>query len=135
MTPAKISAAPRGAPVVRVLTVDDHALFRSVARDVVDATPGFETVGEAVDGEQALTEVARLAPDLVLLDVRMPGLDGVDVALRLRRSHPAALIVLMSVDEATDLPTAARLDDGVRLVRKQDFGSRLLQRLWSEHDP
>ena len=70
---------------VRVLTVDDQAVFRGIAREVIDATPGFEAVGEAASGEEALAAVARLDPQLVLLDVRMPGLDGVDVALTASR--------------------------------------------------
>jgi DNA-binding NarL/FixJ family response regulator len=68
---------------VRVLTVDDQARFRAVARDVIDATAGFEVVGEAENGEDALLAVDRLAPQIVLLDVRMPGVDGITVAGRL----------------------------------------------------
>jgi two-component system invasion response regulator UvrY len=123
-------------PLVRVLTVDDQAMFRGVARDVIDATPGFESVGEAASGSEALEAVNRLQPQLVLLDVRMPGeLDGIEVARRLQSSHPATLVVLVSVDEPIDLPSAAQLADRVPLVRKQDFGPRLLKRIWREHGP
>jgi DNA-binding NarL/FixJ family response regulator len=115
---------------VRVLTVDDQALFRAVARDVIEATPGFEMVGEAPSGEAALDAVRRLAPDLVLLDVRMPGIDGIEVARRLADSHPEVFVVLISIEERIDVPSAAQL--GVPLARKQDFGSRLLRRLWSD---
>jgi two-component system, NarL family, invasion response regulator UvrY len=125
-----------GTPLVRVLTVDDQAMFRGVARDVIDATPGFESVGEAASGNEALEAVNRLEPQLVLLDVRMPGeLDGIEVARRLQSSHPATLVVLVSVDELIDLPSAAQLADRVPLVRKQDFGPRLLKRIWREHRP
>jgi two-component system, NarL family, invasion response regulator UvrY len=120
---------------VRVLTVDDQARFRGVARDVIDATPGFERVGEAESGEEALRAVDRLAPELVLLDVRMPGLDGIEVARRLHASHPETLVVLITIEDALDLPSAAELGDAVPLVRKQDFGPRLLRRLWREHGP
>lgn len=118
---------------VRVLTVDDQATFRQVAREVIDATPGFDSVGEAASGEEALTAVARLAPQLVLLDVRMPGLDGVEVAQRLRASHPDTVLVLISMEEAIDIPSAARVAGSVPLVRKQDFGPRMLTQLWHEH--
>jgi two-component system, NarL family, invasion response regulator UvrY len=118
---------------IRVLTVDDQARFRGVARDVIDATPGFEGVGEAVNGEEALRAVDRLAPELVLLDVRMPGIDGIEVARRLHVSHPDTLVVLITIEDAFDLPSASELGDAVPLVRKQDFGPSLLRRLWREH--
>lgn len=120
---------------VRVLTVDDQALFRGVAREVIDATPGFESVGEAASGEEALEAVARLAPELVLLDVRMPGMDGIEVARRLCRTHPETVVVLISIAESIDLPSAGQISQRVPLVRKQDFGPRLLRRIWSEHRP
>jgi DNA-binding NarL/FixJ family response regulator len=120
---------------VRVLTVDDQAVFRGIAREVIDATPGFESVGEAASGEEALAAVERLDPHLVLLDVRMPGLDGIEVAHRLHASHPDTLLVLISIEDSIDLPSAARVADCVPLVRKQDFGPRLLKRIWREHRP
>jgi len=61
---------------IRVLTVDDQAMFRRVARDVIDATPGSGRIGKAAAGEEGLEAVERLRPDLVLLDVRMPGWTG-----------------------------------------------------------
>jgi DNA-binding NarL/FixJ family response regulator len=120
-------------PDVRVLTVDDQPRFRAVARDVIDATPGFELVGESATGIEALDAVDCLAPQLVLLDVRMPGLDGIEVARRLQASHPATVVVLISISERADLPATLPCGDQVPLVRKQDFGPRLLRRLWSEH--
>jgi DNA-binding NarL/FixJ family response regulator len=119
---------------VRVLTVDDQAVFRGVARDVIDATPGFEAVGEAASGAEGLEAVERLSPQLVLLDVRMPGMDGIEVAQRLAATHPETVVVLISIEEGIDVPSAAQLDT-VPLVRKQDFGPRLLRRLWKEHAP
>ena len=117
---------------VRVLTIDDQAIFRAIARDVIAATAGFESVGEADGGESGIDAVARLAPDLVLLDVRMPGLGGIEVARRLVAMHPEVVVVLISIEERVDVPSAEQLDS-IPLVRKQDFGPRLLRRLWSEH--
>jgi CheY-like chemotaxis protein len=119
-------------PSVTVLTVDDQALFRGVAREVIDATAGFEFVGEAASGEEAFSAVDRLDPQLVLLDVRLPGIDGIEVARRLHATHPGTLVVLISIEDPIDLPSAVQLGDGVPLVRKQDFGPRLLKRLWRE---
>jgi CheY-like chemotaxis protein len=124
------AAADRGP--VRVLTVDDQEIFRRVAAEVIAATPGFEAVGEAAGGEEALEAVERLAPQLVLLDVRMPGLDGIEVARRLTESHPETVVVLISIEERVDLPSAIPLGGTVPLVRKQDFGPRMLRRVWDE---
>lgn len=124
---------PLPSPDVRVLTVDDQKLFRQIAGEVIAATPGFEAVGEAANGEEALDAVDQLAPQLVLCDVRMPGLDGIEVARRLSATHPDTVVVLISIGDRTDMPAATQLGDGVPLVRKQDFGPMLLRRLWSEH--
>ena len=62
---------------IRILLVDDHALVRTGFRMVLDSEPDLEVVGEAADGHQAIHSAARLAPDVVLMDVRMPGLDGI----------------------------------------------------------
>lgn len=116
-----------------MLTVDDQARFRGVARDVIDATPGFAAVGEAENGEEGIAAVERLAPEIVLLDVRMPGIDGIEVAGRLHASHPETLIVLISIEDRLDLPSVEQLGPAVPLVRKQDFAPSLLRRLWREH--
>src|SRR6476660_7742693 len=117
---------------VRVLTVDDQDVFLRVAADVIEATPGFEAVGQAASGAEALEAVRRLDPQLVLLDVHMPGLDGVAVAHSLASTHPDTVVVLISVAERDELPQAALTMD-VPVVRKRDFGPRLLRRLWSDH--
>ena len=117
----------------RVLTVDDQEVFRRVAEDVIAATPGFVVAGEAASGQDALEAVERLAPQLVLCDVRMPGLDGIEVARQLAATHPETVVVLITLGERADLPAALQLGDTVPLVRKQDFGPMLLRRLWREH--
>jgi DNA-binding NarL/FixJ family response regulator len=77
------------------LIVDDHAEFRRLARTVLESE-GFDVVGEAADGESALTEAARLRPALVLLDVQLPDLDGFEVAARLANSPARPEVVLTS---------------------------------------
>jgi len=78
-----------------VLIVDDHPEFRRIARALLEAD-GFDVVGEAVDGESAVTEAARLRPELVLLDVHLPDLDGFEVATRLARAADPPAVVLTS---------------------------------------
>jgi DNA-binding NarL/FixJ family response regulator len=118
---------------VGVLVVDDQLVFRQVAHEVIDATNDFELLGEAGSGAHALTAVAELEPDLVLLDLRMPGMDGIETATRLHAEHPAAVVVLITVEEAPNLPAGMALCGAAELVRKQDFGPALLRRLWSSH--
>lgn len=120
---------------VRVLTVDDQAVFRNVARDVIAATPGFEPAGEAASGEEALTEVARLHPDMVLIDVRMPGIGGIEAARRLVADHPRLVVVLISIEDPEEVGGDAQRCGVAELVRKQDFGPALLRRLWRIHGP
>ena len=84
------------------------AFFRSAARAIVDSTPGFELVGESADGESALELIPRLDPDIVILDVRMPGIDGIDVADRLHREDPDRIIILASSARAGALSRLAR---------------------------
>src|SRR3954467_14645250 len=88
---------------VGVLVVDDQLVFRQVAHEVIDATEEFELLGEAASGPHALRAVAELDPDLVLLDVRMPGMDGIETAARLLAEHPEAVVVLITVEQAPNL--------------------------------
>jgi DNA-binding NarL/FixJ family response regulator len=82
-----------------VLVVDDHDGFRSFARALLQAE-GFEIVGEAIDGASALEAVAKLRPDMVLLDVQLPDLDGFQVAERLAERDDPPLVVLVSTRDA-----------------------------------
>jgi two-component system, NarL family, invasion response regulator UvrY len=118
---------------VSVVTVDDQAVFRTVARDVIQATSGFKALGEAGSGEAALALVDKLRPQLVLLDVRMPGMDGIEAAQRIKSAHPSTVVVLISIEDSTNLPAGAMDSGADALVRKQDFGPRLLRRLWAAH--
>lgn len=117
---------------VTVLTVDDQAVFLRAAAKLIAACPGFELIGEATSGPEALELAAALRPDLVLLDVRMPGMDGVETAVRLTASDPQVAIVLISLEEIPELPASL---DGTKLatLRKQQLSSRTLSRVWAGH--
>jgi two-component system, NarL family, invasion response regulator UvrY len=121
------------ARAVKVMTVDDQVVFRDVAREVIEATVGFEHVGEATCGEEALALMGELGPDLVLIDVRMPGIDGLETARRLRASHPASTTVLVSTADVASLPGELASCGAVAFVDKQDFRPSVLRRLWAEH--
>jgi two-component system invasion response regulator UvrY len=117
---------------VAVLGVDDQPIFLDVAREVVAATPGFRWVGGASSGEAAVAEVDRLDPELVLLDVRMPGMGGLDTARRIADRHPGVVVVLVSVEDSPPARAVAASGAAV-LVRKQEFGPGVLRRLWSTY--
>ena len=91
-----------------LLIVDDHSAFRSFARMLLDAD-GFEVTGEAEDGESAIVASERLHPDVVLLDVQLPGIDGFEVARRLAETDDPPRVILTSSREASDYGT--RLTD------------------------
>ena len=82
-----------------LMIVDDHRSFRDAARRVLESA-GFEVVGEASDGESALEAIPRLRPDVVLLDIQMPGIDGFEVAARLGEIDDPPVIVLTSSRDA-----------------------------------
>ena len=118
---------------VRVLTVDDQEVFRDAARDVIAATPGFEPVGEAESGEEATAAVERLRPELVLLDVRMPGIGGIEAARRIRETNPGTVVVLISIEDSDEFAEDARGSGAAAFVRKQHFGPALLRSIWDAH--
>lgn len=82
---------------VRILLADDHQLVRQTLRLALESEDGFELVGEAGDGRQALEEVAKLDPDILLLDIMMPGLNGLEVTRRVKQEHPKTRILVLSM--------------------------------------
>ena len=81
---------------IRVLLADDQQLLRAGFRMVLDAQPGIEVVGEAGDGAEAVEQTARLAPDVVLMDVRMPGVDGIEATRRIVAAGAAARVLILT---------------------------------------
>jgi DNA-binding NarL/FixJ family response regulator len=121
------------APNVSVLVVDDQEAFRRVAQDVIDATPGFECAGQADCGEAAVAAVDRADPDLVLLDVRMPGIGGTGAARAIARGRRRPVVVLVSGDDLPEIERDPARYGAAGFVRKERFGPRLLRHLWQIH--
>jgi two-component system invasion response regulator UvrY len=118
---------------VRVLIVDDQAPFRRAAQAVVAATPTFEAVAEAESGEDAVALATTLSPALVLMDINMPGMDGIEASRRITAGHPGTVVVLLSTYQADDLPEQAASCGAVGYIHKEDFGPAVLHDIWQRH--
>jgi DNA-binding NarL/FixJ family response regulator len=124
---------------IRVLVADDHQLFRRGLTMVLEAEEEIDVVGEAGDGESAIAKVGELAPDVVLMDVRMPGLNGIEATRQIHKAFPATRIIVLTVsDEQDDLLDAVKagasgyllkevsIEDVADTVRKVMRGESLL---------
>jgi DNA-binding NarL/FixJ family response regulator len=118
-------------PPIGVLIVDDQALFRRAASAVVRVTPGFTVVGEAESGEAAIEMVGSLSPSLVLMDINMPGINGIEATRRITAGHPGVMVLLLSTYQADDLPDDAKSSGYTAYVNKEEFGPAVLQTLWA----
>ena len=119
--------------MVRVLTVDDQPLFRDAARAVITATRGFEALAEVANGEDALALIGKLRPDMVLLDLGLPGIDGLETARRLTATPDAPLVVLISAEDDPVLRDSAREHGAAGFIVKEDLRPGLLRSLWERH--
>lgn len=83
--------------MIRIVLADDHALFRQGLRSLLEAEPDFRVVGEAGDGREALRHVLEAKPDIVLMDIQMPGLDGVQATQEILREWPQAKVIMLTM--------------------------------------
>ena len=93
--------------VIRVLVVDDHTLYRDGARGILGDHDDIEVVGDADSGEMALALVNQLAPDVVLMDIRLPGINGIETTRRIRAHHPSVQVLMVSAYEDDEYVRAA----------------------------
>src|SRR5215212_9125396 len=82
--------------MIRVVIADDQGLVRVGLRKILEIEPDTEVVGEAADGQQAVAAAARLHPDVILMDIRMPVLDGIEATRRIMRSHPTVRVLMLT---------------------------------------
>ena len=107
----------------RILLADDHALFREGLAGIITAQPDMEVVGEASDGLEAVVMAQELMPDLVLMDVQMPTLDGIEAARQIRESLPLTTIVMLTVRD-DDEKLFAALKNGAQGYLLKDIHSK-----------
>jgi DNA-binding NarL/FixJ family response regulator len=118
------------APAVSVLIVDDQAPFRRAAATVVAATPGFDVVGEAESAEEGVALAASLDPQLVVMDIKMPGIGGVEATRRITDAQPQTVVMLVSTYQSEDLSDEANACGAAAYVHKEDFSPEVLADVW-----
>jgi len=112
---------------IRILIVDDHDIVRMGLRQLLGAMDGWQVCGEAVDGEQAVAAAAELKPDVIIMDVSMPNMNGIEAAVRIRKSNSSTRIVLLSMHDPVQVAkSAATAGAGVdAFLSKQSVGREL----------
>ncbi len=114
-----------------MLIVDDQAPFRIAAAAVVRATKGFVVIGEARSGEEAVEFANTEEPQLVLMDINMDGMGGIEATRRLVEQHPSTRVVLLSTYDVDSLPADAATSGAIAYVHKEQFGPSVLMSAWS----
>jgi DNA-binding NarL/FixJ family response regulator len=117
--------------VVRVLVVDDQAPFLRAMTSVVEETDGFEVVGQAESGEESLVVAAAVRPDLVLMDVNLPGIDGLEATRRLRAGDFPPVVLLLSTYDGDAGEDFVAESGAAAYVTKSAFGPDRLESVWS----
>jgi DNA-binding NarL/FixJ family response regulator len=116
---------------VRVLVADDQPPFRKAARAVLGVMTDFELVGEVASGEEAIAAAATLQPDLILMDVHMAGIGGIEATRRIVSERPEATVILVSSYRAEDLAAATVESGALAFLPKDQFDARKLSEVWS----
>lgn len=115
---------------VRVWVVDDQASFRRATAATLDAMDGFVMAGECETGETAVELIRTGDADMVLMDIHMPGMGGIEATRQIRAASPGLLVVLMSTYEFEDIPTAASACGAAAYLSKERLSPELLRRIW-----
>jgi two-component system, NarL family, invasion response regulator UvrY len=115
---------------VSVMIVDDQSPFREAARAVLTRVEGFELIAEVDSGEAAVAASAELAPDLVLMDINMGELDGIEATRLITGARPATKVILVSTYTVDEVPPTARTSGAVAYLNKDELSPRVVRRLW-----
>jgi pilus assembly protein CpaE len=115
-----------------VLIVDDQAPFRAAMKAVLRRAAEFELVGEAANGNEAVTLAEQLHPALVLMDINMPEMNGIEATRTLVAQQPDVVVILCSTYDASDLPPEVATSGARAYLNKEHLGADTLRRLWDE---
>jgi two-component system invasion response regulator UvrY len=125
--PASAPAAP-----VRVLIVEDQAPFRAAARAVISRVQGFDLAAEATSGEEAVEVARMLRPQLVLMDINMGEMDGLEATRLITQDSPDTIVVLVSTYPIDDMPPSARHCGAAAYLNKDELSPRTVRTLWEQ---
>jgi DNA-binding NarL/FixJ family response regulator len=117
---------------IAVMIVDDQPPFRAVARTVVQLAPGFDVIAEAASGEEAVERAGACGPRLILMDINLPGINGIEATRRITSARPDTVVVLLSSYDADSLPADAASCGALRYVRKEDLSPPMLREVWEQ---
>ncbi len=117
-----------------VLIVDDQAPFRSAMKAVLKRANEFELVGEAANGSEAVSLQQELNPALVLMDINMPEMNGIEATRTMVSLHPEVVVILCSTYDAGDLPPEVATSGARAYLNKEHLGADRLRHLWEQRD-
>jgi len=121
---------------VTVMIVDDQPPFRAAARAVIERVKEFALIAEVASGEEAVTTSAAMRPRLILMDINMGELDGIEATRLITSAHATTMVILVSTYSLEDLPPGARASGAVAYVNKDELSPRVIRQLWeSGGDP
>ena len=113
------------------MVVDDQEPFRDAARATVARIAGFELVAEATSGEEALSIFAAAAPDLVLMDINLGGMNGIETTRLLTETDPGTVVLLLSTYDERDLPATVGSCGAIGYLHKDELSARRLREVWA----
>ena len=111
----------------RLIVVDDHALVRKGMEGMLQGEPDLEIVGEAADGREAVSIAKKRTPDVIIMDINMPRMDGIEATRRIKKEQPGTVIIAVSVNDTADIRETLQKAGASAFVSKDEAGERLYE--------
>ena len=118
---------------IAVSIVEDDPGVRSSLVKLINGSPGYRCVSQHSSAENALDEIPKLKPDVTLMDINLPGINGIEATRRITAAHPGTVVLLLSTYQDADLPADAGDCGAARYVHKEEFGPAVVTSVWAEH--